>query len=414
MADGHHRLGLLPSTARHDALLLLASRGLRAFGDGLISLLLPYYLIALGFDALAIGLIITATLLGSSILTLLAGLTVHRFSDRAMLMGAALLMTFTGVAFVLLHDFWLLLIIAFVGTLNPSAGDASVFATLEQTKLARAVADRDRTALLARYSLVGSLAGAGGAFAARFPDIVRASGGLDDHSALQAAFLLYAGIGILALVLYRRLPISPVEASSQTPLHRSRRTVLVLASLLSLDAFAGGLVLQSMLALWIFQRFDLSLSMMSTLFFASGVLTAISYLAASSISRRIGLLKTMVFTHIPASICLALVPFMPNTGLAITLLLIRSALSEMDVPARRSYVMAVVTPEERRAAVSLTTVSRTLAATAGPALTGSLLLGSSFGYPLIIAGGLKIVYDLLLFGMFHSIRPPEEHSNQVG
>src|SRR4051794_16889405 len=316
----------LPASAAPEAGLLLAARALRAFGDGLVSLLLPAYLAGLGFGAFEIGLIATATLAGSSALTLLVGLHAHRFSGRGLLIVAALLMAFTGIAFTLAENFWPLLLIAFVGTLNPSAGDVSLFLPLEQARLTHAVADRDRTALFARYSLVGSLAGAVGALCAGFPDVLGGFLPGGPEAALKAAFLLYAGLGLASLFLYRRLPaeVPGAAVAPAEPLRRSRRVVFTLAALFSVDAFAGGFVVQSLLALWLFERFGLSLATTGAIFFWTGLLPALSYLAAVPIARRIGLVNTMVFTHLPANVCLVLVPFMPSLGPAIVLLLVRS------------------------------------------------------------------------------------------
>ncbi|MBW3564744.1 MAG: MFS transporter [Acidobacteria bacterium] len=388
----------------------MTSRGLRAFGDGLVSLLLPVYLATLGYGALEVGIAATATLAGSSVLTLLIGLYAHRFSGRRLLMGAALLMMLTGIAFALVDDFWPLLIIAFVGTLNPSSGDVSLFLPLEQAQLTRTVADRDRTALFARYSLVGSLAAAVGALAAGLPEIMGEHFAVGLKTALQAAFLLYALLGLAALLLYRRLPavVPGSTAEPAEPLRKFRRIVLKLAALFSLDSFGGGFVVQSLLALWLFERFGLSLTAAGAIFFWTGLLSAFSYLVAVPIARRIGLVNTMVFTHLPANICLVLVPFMPSLGPAVALLLVRSALSQMDVPTRTSYVMAVVTPGERAAAASVTAVPRSLAAAASPMMAGALLSASGFGWPLVLGGSLKIVYDLLLLTMFRNVRPPEE------
>jgi MFS family permease len=407
--------GLLPTSASPEAGLLLVARTLRAFGDGLVSLVLPAYLAVLGHGPFEIGLIATATLAGSSVLTLLVGLHTHRLPARGLLLAASILMALTGVAFTLTESFWPLLLIAFVGTLNPSAGDVSLFLPLEQARLTHSVADRDRTALFARYSLVGSLAGAIGALCAGFPEVL---GGLlpgGPAATFKAAFLLYAGLGLASLFLYRRLPaeapgaaIAPAE-----PLRRSRRVVLTLAALFSLDAFAGGFVVQSLLALWLFERFGLSLTTTGAIFFWTGLLSALSYLAAVPIARRFGLVNTMVFTHLPANVCLVLVPFAPSLVPAIALLLLRSALSQMDVPTRTSYVMAVVTPAERAAAASVTAVPRSLAAAASPMLAGSLLAVSGFGWPLVIGGGLKIAYDLTLLAMFRKVRPPEENADRA-
>jgi MFS family permease len=392
--------------------LLLAARGVRAIGDGFVSLLLPVYLLDLGHGPFETGVIATATLAGSALLTLAVGLYAHRASGRSLLIGAAVLMTLTGIAFAAFEDFWPLLLVAFVGTLNPSSGDVSVFLPLEQAQLARMVGDRERTAVFARYSFVGSIAAAVGALGAGLPEAAAGLLGTGLGPALQAAFLVYAGLGGLALLLYRRLPQAVERADSgrapAKPLGRSRRIVLTLAALFSLDAFAGGLVVQSLLALWLLDRFGLSLAAAGAIFFWTGVLSALSYFAAVRIAERIGLVNTMVFTHLPANLCLALVPFASSLWLALALLLVRSTLSQMDVPTRTSYVMAVVAPEERPAAASVTAVPRSLASAASPMIAGALLAASGFGWPLVLAGGLKIAYDLLLLAMFRHVRPPEE------
>ena len=405
-------LAILPAGGAPETRVLLAARGLRAIGDGFVSLLLPVYLLALGYGAFETGVIATATLAGSALLTLLVGLQAHRASGRTLLIGAALLMMLTGIAFAAFEDFWPLLLVAFVGALNPSSGDVSVFLPLEQAQLARSVSDHGRTRLFARYSFIGSIMAAAGALGAALPEAAAELWGMGLKSALQAAFLVYAALGGLALLLYRHLPqaaeiADPGRAPAQ-PLGRSRRIVLTLAALFSLDAFAGGLVVQSLLAIWLFERFGLSLAAAAAIFFWTGVLSALSYFAAARIADRIGLINTMVFTHLPANLCLALVPFAPSLAPAIVLLLVRSALSQMDVPTRTSYVMAVVAPEERPAAASVTSVPRSLAAAAGPMLAGALLAASGFGWPLFLAGGLKITYDLLLLALFRNVRPPEE------
>jgi MFS family permease len=386
---------------------LLCVRGLRAFGDGCISLLLPVYLITLGFTPLMVGVITTATLLGSAALVLLVGLYASRFAPRRLLVSAAWLMTGTGVAFGLVTDFWPLVVIAAVGTLNPSGGDVSVFLPLEQAALARAVDDRRRTWLFARYSLIGALAAAGGSLAAAVPQLIAHA--VELKLALQAMFLLYAAFGLAAVAIYGGLPAWAAEGEiGHAPLRESRRIVFTLAALFSLDAFGGGFIVQSMLALWLFERFDLSLATAAAIFFWTGLLTAFSYLVAVRIASRIGLVNTMVFTHLPSSILLVLVPFMPTLEWAVALLIVRSALSQMDVPTRNSYVMAVVAPRERAAAASVTAVPRSLAASLSPLLTGYLLSVSTFGLALVIAGCVKITYDLLLLATFRAVRPPEE------
>ena len=402
---------LLPPSATAETRLLLAARGLRATSDGFVSIILPAYLLLLGFDALHVGVLATATLLGSALLTLAVGFTGVRRHTRALLIAASLLMVLTGLGFAALDDFWPLLVIAFVGTLNPSSGDVSVFLPLEHALLAGGVAGHDRTALFARYSLVGSLLGAAGTLLAALPELA-ASWGVAPLAAFKAMFVLYALGGLITALIYRQLGRAEVIDGGPPPsaLGPSRRVVYQLAALFSLDAFAGGLVVQSLLALWLFQAFGLSLAVTAQLFFWSGLLTAVSYLAAAPLARRIGLINTMVFTHLPANLCLVAVPFATELWQAIALLLLRSLLSQMDVPTRTSYVMAVVTPAERQAAASLTAVPRSLASALGPSLAGWMLGAATFAWPLLLAGALKIVYDLALLARFRHIRPPEEQS----
>ena len=394
----HFLLGSTPPGTR----LLLASRALRSLADGLISLVLPAYLIELGYGAWETGTIATATLAGSALLTLLVGLHGSKWSARTLLRGAAVLMALTGLAFAGFHGFWPLLLIAFCGTLNPSSGDVSVFLPLEQAELAQVTPDHLRTRTFARYSFVGSIAAAAGALMAGLPDAISDLTGLSRLLLLQSVFVLYAGAGLTAFILYGSLPraVALERPNSARPLSRSRSSVLTLAALFSLDSFAGGLVIQSLLALWLYSRFGLSLATVGTVFFWFGVLSALSYFAAAWISERIGLVNTMVFTHLPANLCLALAPFAPNLAITLTLLLVRSALSQMDVPTRTSFVMSIAPPEERAAAASVTAVPRSLASALSPMLAGALLTGSGFGWPLVIAGGLKAGYDLLLLLMF--------------
>ena len=315
----------------------------------------------------------------------------------------------TGVAYAAVQDYALLLVVAFAGTINPSGGSVSIFVPLEHAVLAREVTDRDRTAAFARYSFVGAMAAAAGAFTSATPDLL-ARVGIDQFTGIKLMFGFYALLGLAGGFIYSRIP--PHQPSQTQPaagaLGPSRAIVYKLAALFSLDSFAGGFTIQSLMALWLFQQFDLSLAAASLFFFWSGVFTAFSFPVAVWLSRRIGLVRTMVYTHIPSSVCLILAVFAPNLAVVLALLLIRAALSQMDVPARSSYVMAVVTPPERAAAASFTSVPRSLASAASPALAGALFAATFRGWPLIICGVLKIVYDLLLLLQFRHVRPPEE------
>jgi MFS family permease len=386
---------------------------MRAFGDGFVSVLLPVHLAQLGLDNLQIGTLATATLLGSAAVTMLVGLVAYRVGRRLLLARASLLMIATGLGFALLHEFWPLLVVAFVGTLNPSAGDASVFLPTEQALLPQTTSDQQRTALFARYSIIGALVAAFGALCAGLPGVVADHTAISLGGAIDGMFGLYALLGVFALLLYRQLSpaIEPAATTAAAPLGPSKRTVYGLAALFSLDSFGSGLTVQSLLALWLFQRFGLSVATAGTIFFWTGVLAAFSMLVAVRIARRIGLLNTAVFTHLPANGFLILTPFMPTLELAVLMLMLRSALAQMDVPVRDSYVMAVVSPSERPAAASVTAVPRSLAGAAGPVLSGWLLSLSSFGWPLVIAGALKGVYDLLLLWRFSAVRPPEERED---
>jgi len=409
MQWGLARWRWLPPETSPDAAVLVAARGVRAFADGFVSVLLPVYLLSLGLDGFQIGAVATATLVGSAALTLLIGFIAHRFRARPLLASAAVLMAATGAGFAVVHGFWPLLIVAFVGTLNPSSGDVSVFLPLEQSALSQTVSVKERTALFARYALVGSLVGAAGALCAGIPDLIASRSTIPLSQTLQGMFVLYGVLGLIALTLYKRLSPSLEEThETRAPLKQARRIVYTLAALFALDSLGAGFVVQSLLALWLFQRFDLSVGTAGTIFFWTGVMSAGSYLVAARLAQRIGLVNTMVFTHLPSNVLLLLVPFMPNLPLAILLLLGRSALSQMDVPTRNSYVMAVVPPAERPAAASVTSVPRSLAQGASPLLSGYLLGLSTFGWPLVIAGVLKGIYDVLLLAMFAKVRPPEE------
>jgi predicted MFS family arabinose efflux permease len=316
----------------------------------------------------------------------------------------------TGIGFAFVTDFWPLLLIAFVGTLNPSSGDVSVFLPLEHAMLARVVSDRDRTAVFARYSLVGSLVAAAGSLAAGLPELVAREWGITARAAMQAMFVLYTLGAVATAFVYRGLPAEPHAASRKAPapLTESKARVYTLAALFSVDAFGGGLIVQSMVALWLYQRHGLSPAAAGTVFFWTGVLSAASFLVAVRIAERIGLVNTMVFTHIPSSLCLIAIPFADSVAVVIALLLVRAALSQMDVPTRSSYVMAIVRPEERPAAASITSVPRSLAAAASPFIAGWMLGVSPFGWSLVAAGAIKIAYDLALLAMFSKVRPPEE------
>ena len=391
---------LLPRGTDATALPLLVARGLRAFADGYMALLLPAYLLSIGLGTLDVGIVSTATMLGSALATLAVGAWGHRVAGRRLLRGAALLMLATGLGFAGLASFWPLLIVAFVGTLNPSSGDVSVFLPLEHARLAACARGAARTALFARYSVIGALCASFGALAAAVPDWLIRAGGFARLDALRGMFLVYGALGLIVFWLYRRLPSGETSRDEPLPtaaLGPSRGIVVRLAALFSVDAFAGGLVVNALLSLWLLERFGLSLAQAGVFFFWAGVLSAASQLAAPLVAQRIGLLNTMVFTHLPANVCLVLAALAPSLPMALGLLFVRSALSQMDVPTRTAYVMAVVTPAERAAAVSFTAVPRSLAAALSPTLSGALFAAGWMALPLIGCGVLKIAYDLALW-----------------
>ena len=399
---------ILPPGAAPEARLLLFGRALRAFTDGYVAILLPAYLLALGLGTWEVGLISTATLLGSALMTLAVGHWGHRYAQRLLLLAAALLMAATGLALAGMASFWPLLLVAFVGTMNPSSGDVSVFLPLEHARLAETAHGDARTTLFARYTFTGALCAAIGALATGIPDLLTAQG-FAPLDALRAMFVLYGMTGIAIFLLYRRLPTPQAHEQSapptpQSPLGPSRAIVIRLAALFSLDAFAGGLLVNTLLALWLFERFGLSLAAAGSFFFWAGLFTAASQLAAPWVAKRIGLLNTMVFTHIPANIALICAALAPGLEWALGLLLLRSLLSQMDVPTRSAFVMAVVTPAERAAAASFTAVPRSLAAAASPAIGGALFAAGWLAAPLIACGALKIVYDLAIWRAFRRIR----------
>ena len=328
---------LFPSSINANAKRLLIGKALRSIADGYVSILLPAYLLELGLSAFQVGAVTTATLLGSAALTTLTGLITARFGHRRPFIAASALMIVTGLAFSGLRQFWPLMLVAFIGTLNPSSGDVSIFLPLDHSLLSQSVADRERTTLFARYSLAAALLGAVGTLLAGLPQLAAGRFAVTPLHAMQAMFWLYSLIGVTAgIVYYGIAEPRPATTSVQQSLGPSRGIVYRLAALFSVDAFGGGFFVQAILALWLFRRFDLSVGAAATLFFWTNLLTAASYLAAAPIARRIGLIRTMVFTHLPSSLCLIAIPFVSSLPTVVALLLVRSLLSQLDVPTRSS------------------------------------------------------------------------------
>jgi MFS family permease len=401
-------LRLLPESATADAGWLVLTRAIRALGDGAVSILLVSYLQGLGLNAFQVGAIVTGTLLGSAVLTLIAGVAPHGLHPLRVLKAAAILMMATGMGFALARSFWPLFVIAFVGTLNPSAGDVSVFLPMEQALLVETVQGGDRTRIFAWYNVCAAVTGAIGALLSAIPALAARNYGLSPLTAERMGFIGYAMLGVAVLAGYLQMSLAAeasVAAIPHSPLAQSRRIVLKLAALFSLDSFGGGFVVQSLLVLWLFQRFHLSPQATAAVFFAAGLLGGLSQFVSAWLADRIGLINTMVFTHLPANAFLVLAGLMPTAPLAIMFLLLRMLLSQMDVPARQSYVMAVVPPPERPAAASVTNVPRSLATALSPPIAGAMLNRSSFGWPLVCAGTLKAIYDLLLLLQFSAVKP---------
>jgi len=404
-----------------DGNLLFITRTARMFAYGFLPVVLMLYLAQVGLNETQIGLLLTLTLVGDTIISLWITTHADRLGRRRMLITGAILMVFAGVLFAITDNFLLLLVAATIGVISPSGYEVGPFLSIEQAALSQIVSDERRTRVFAWYNLIGSFATAlgslcGGVLAQGMQEV-----GLTALGSYRVIVIGYGAIGLALAALFTRVSpaveISLTKASSGSPsdfksrfgLHRSRKVVLKLSALFSLDAFAGGFVLQSILAYWFHVRFNVQPALLGTIFFGANILAGLSALSASWVASRIGLIRTMVFTHIPSNILLILVPIMPNLPLAIMMLLLRFSISQMDVPTRQSYTMAVVSPDERSAAAGITGIARTIGASLSPVFTGPLLATSALlNLPFFLSGGLKIVYDLLLYRSFRAIKPPEE------
>lgn len=382
--------------AAHPTRPLVAARAVRAFADGFASVLLARYLKHLGFSGLQIGIIVTATLLGSAALTLLAGLRLARFGARTVLLWSCALMALTGVAFGAVTRFWPLVVVGFVGTLNPTGGDVSLFLPTEQTALADLTTEEERPHRFALYNLGGALTAAAGALASALPERLARANGWNVAHTERLSFLVYVVTAAGAAAVYARMRGALPGPVLRRGLHRSRAVVIKLSALFALDSAGGGLALNSLLVLYLYVRFHLAPGATGATLAGMGVLSALSQLASPRIARRIGLVRTMVYTHLPANGCLILAGVVPSAPAAVGFLLVRAALSQMDVPARQALIMRLVDPDERAAAASISNVPRSLATALTPALAGALLDWSGFGWPLVIAGATKATYDLLL------------------
>jgi MFS family permease len=374
---------------------VIVARAIRAFADGFAAVLLARYLRHIGFDGLQIGVIVTATLLGSAALTLWAGLRLNRWGAQRVLFASCALMALTGIGFATVTRFWPLVIVGFIGTLNPSGGDVSLFLPTEQAVLADLSEGHERTRSFAVYNTAAAFAVALGALASPLPQKLADTYGWDVARVERLSFLVYVVVAVAAALVYRSLR-TDAAISAPRGLHKSRSIVIRLSALFALDSAGGGFAVTSLLVLYLDVRFGLSPAATGATLAAAGTLTAFSQLASARIARRIGLVRTMVFTHLPANVFLILAGIVPSAPAAITFLLLRAALSQMDVPVRQALVMRVVEPDERAAAASITNVPRSLATAATPALAGFMLQHSTFGWPLICGGVMKAAYDLLL------------------
>lgn len=389
---------------------ILLARAFRALGDGCMCILLPAYLTLLGLSLVEVGWVITATVLGSGTLSLALSFHAWRWGFRALLLCASAAMIATGLTMTQIVDFWPLMAVGFVGTLNASMDDVSVFLPLEHALISQTTNLSTRTRAFARYATVGSLVGALGALGAQAPGLIVAHIGIDMKTALQGMFAIYAALGVLCAAAYWGLPrhVAAKARVATPPLAQSRTHVMRLTALFSLDALGGGMVVHSMMSVYLMSLFGLSVSQVSLVFVGMGTINAASFLAVPLLSRAIGLLKTMLAFHVPASLLLVAIALAPSPAWAVGLLLARSLISSLDVPARAAYVMGLVPPEERPAAASLTSMPRSFATSAGPWMSGALLSLSSFGWPLILAGSLKLVYAALLWKSFRDVPLLEE------
>jgi MFS family permease len=375
---------------------LVVARGIRGFADGFASVLLARYLQHLGFTPFQIGVIITATLLGSAALTLWAGLRLNRWGAQPVLYASCALMALTGLGFASITRFAPLLVVGFIGTLNPSGGDVSLFLPTEQAVMADLTDTEQRPHRFAVYNLVAALAAAAGALCSALPERIAENNSWDVVTVERLSFLIYVVTALACVSVYRGLRTHAHLAAPRRGLHKSRAIVIRLSALFSLDSAGGGFAVNSMLVLYLDLRFDLSPGAIGATLAAAGVLSAFSQLISARLAARIGLVRTMVFTHLPANVFLVLAGVVPNPAAAITFLLMRAALSQMDVPARQALVMRVVDPDERAAAASVTNVPRSLATAVTPAIAGLIFNHTTFGWPLVIGGVMKGVYDLLL------------------
>jgi MFS family permease len=415
---------MIPASLRHltwDGWLLFATRFIRLFAYGSVSVVLVFYLVGAGLSEPRIGTLLALTLAGDTLVSLYLTTRADRLGRGRVLIAGALLMAAAGIAFASTSRFWLLLVAGTIGVISPSGNEVGPFLSVEQAALSSVIPDRARTEVFAWYTLAGSVATALGALAAGTSTRVLQSGVMAPADSYRIVVIVYAAIGLLLAALFSRLSSAaePETRGQREPMRsvfanlsglgRSKDVVLRLSALFAIDAFAGGFVIQSFAAYWFYLRFGVDPGTLGVIFFWANILAGISALLASTLAARFGLIRTMVATHLPSNVLLVLVPLMPTLPLAIGVLLARFSISQMDVPTRQSYLMAVVTPEERSAAAGITGVARTIGAAVSPLFVGVMFARPAWiNLPFFIAGTLKIVYDVLLYRAFVGVRPPEE------
>ena len=405
---------------RRDIALLFTARCIRMFGYGLLAVVVVLYLDAVGLSGAEIGLLLTLTLLGDAAISLWLTTHADRLGRRRVLLVGAVLLLAGGLAFAATPVFAVLLVAATIGVISPSGNEVGPFLAVEQASLNQLVDPARRTHLFTRYQLAGSLSTACGALAAGAVVQLAAGRVVEPADAYRAVIVGYALVGVALAGVFALVspavevpPAEVVDPAIRTRLglHRSQGVVMRLSALFALDAFAGGFVMQSFIAFWFSERFGVDPAVLGVILFGANILAAVSALAAGPLAARFGLIRTMVFTHLPSNVLLILVPLMPTLPLAVLVLLVRFSISQMDVPTRQSYTMAIVAPDERSAAAGVTGIARSLGVAASPLIAAPLLIGSAYiGAPFVIAGSLKILYDLLLYRRFQAVRPPEERS----
>jgi MFS family permease len=403
-----------------DGLILFLSRFTRLFAYGSLSVILVFYLVSLGLTESQVGILLTLTLAGDMAISLMLTTRADRIGRRRMLVVGSILMAAAGMAFASTKNLFFLILAGTIGVISPSGNEVGPFLPIEQAVLSHVVSSENRTEIFAWYTLAGSIATALGVLCGGTAAEVLQRVSVSASSSYRAVVLIYSALGIALAFLFTRLSsAAEVDAglseSSTTSgknflgVGRSRSVVLKLSALFALDSFAGGFVIQSLAAYWFYLRFGVAPAKLGLIFFWANVLAGLSALSASRLANRIGLVKTMVVTHLPSNILLILVPLMPTLPLAVFLLLVRFSISQMDVPTRQSYTMAVVLPEERSAAGGITGVARTAGAVISPMFAGFLLSRPVLiDVPFFLAGTLKIVYDLAVYKEFAAIHPPEE------